>query len=33
MVRKGQAPRSSLVRNWGEGHIYPYCSQMAKVEL
>ena len=32
MVPKGQAPRSSLVRNWGEGHIYPYCSQMARVE-
>jgi hypothetical protein len=33
MVPKGQAPRSSLERNWGEGHLYPYGSQMAKVEL
>ena len=32
MVSKGQAPRSSALRNWGEGHIYLYCSLMAKVE-
>ena len=33
MVGRGQEPRSALLQNYGEEHIYPYCSQMAKVEL
>ena len=33
MVGRGQAPRSSLLWHWGEGHIYPFCSQMSKVQL
>ena len=32
MVGRGQEPRSALLQNYGEEHIYPYCSQMAKVE-
>src|SRR5215211_6273008 len=32
MVGRGQEPRSALLQNYGEGHIYPFCSQMAKVE-
>src|SRR5215213_5025117 len=33
MAGRGQESRSVLLRNWVEGHIYPFLSQMAKVEL
>ena len=29
---RGQAPRSTLLGHWGEKHIYPLRSQMAKVQ-
>jgi hypothetical protein len=32
MAGRGQESRSVLLRNWVEGHIYPFLSQMAKVE-
>src|SRR5215212_12089657 len=33
MAGRGQESRSVLLRNCVEGHIYPFLSQMAKVEL
>jgi hypothetical protein len=32
MAGRGQESRSVLLRNWVEEHIYPFLSQMAKVE-
>ena len=32
-VSRGYAPRSALLVQWGEERIYPFPSQMAKVEL